>query len=281
MPVDEASDRAHRVLRAGRPPIANHRRRSPGQRAASSSVAHPRATTPTTRPVVVAQRGRAHRRLHECAHPRVCARARSTASRIVPPDGEAVVAKARESPCSAANEPWNVVPSGERVRAFPSGAPKVARSSTSSASISCRIRDACGLRYSEQGLSRGNDARSSSNTSQPARARKNAVVEPAGPPPTTITSASRRHHSTREVLLTAEDQHVALDQTRPSSCPGVGCRKSMTTVPVDRRKASRRQSRCLSPTRHRPIDTTVSVTLRCVDDGWIAHHRTRTSRSSR
>src|SRR5436305_1762821 len=45
-----------------------------------------------------------------------------------------------------------------------------------------------GLRYSEQGLSRGNRPRSSSRTDAPARARSSAVVAPAGPAPTTTTS---------------------------------------------------------------------------------------------
>src|SRR5881397_1920706 len=45
-----------------------------------------------------------------------------------------------------------------------------------------------GLRYSEQGLSRGNRPRSSSRTDAPARARSRAVVAPAGPAPTTTTS---------------------------------------------------------------------------------------------
>src|SRR5438067_3397652 len=45
-----------------------------------------------------------------------------------------------------------------------------------------------GLKYSEQGLSRGKRARSSSKTAAPPRARRRAVVAPAGPPPTTIAS---------------------------------------------------------------------------------------------
>src|SRR6185436_18193348 len=55
--------------------------------------------------------------------------------------------------------------------------------------MSARMRDACGLIYSEQGLSRGNRARSSTTTSMPARARTNAVEAPAGPPPTITTWA--------------------------------------------------------------------------------------------
>src|SRR5260370_4974286 len=51
-----------------------------------------------------------------------------------------------------------------------------------------RISVVAGLRYSEQGLSRGNGARSTSNTDTPARASNSAVVAPAGPAPTTPTS---------------------------------------------------------------------------------------------
>src|SRR5438093_1201251 len=51
-----------------------------------------------------------------------------------------------------------------------------------------RIGVVPGLRYSEQGLSRGNRPRSSSRTDAPARARSSAVVAPAGPAPTTTTS---------------------------------------------------------------------------------------------
>src|ERR1041385_8023658 len=45
-----------------------------------------------------------------------------------------------------------------------------------------------GLRYSEQGLSRGNRLRSRSRTDAPARARSSAVVAPAGPAPAPTTS---------------------------------------------------------------------------------------------
>src|SRR5437870_8404222 len=54
----------------------------------------------------------------------------------------------------------------------------------------CRISVVAGLRYSEHALSRGNRARSTSNTDMPARASSKAVVAPAGPAPT--TTASRR-----------------------------------------------------------------------------------------
>src|SRR5690348_2131040 len=54
----------------------------------------------------------------------------------------------------------------------------------------CRMPVAAGLRYSEQGLSRGNRARSTSRTDAPARAHRRAVVAPAGPAPT-ITASQR------------------------------------------------------------------------------------------
>src|ERR1700682_417352 len=57
--------------------------------------------------------------------------------------------------------------------------------------MSERTRDACGLRYAAQILSRGNFARSRTRTSTPSRASAHAVAAPAGPPPTTMTSASR------------------------------------------------------------------------------------------
>src|SRR5438094_2370071 len=51
-----------------------------------------------------------------------------------------------------------------------------------------RIAVVAGLRYSEQGLSRGNRARSRTNTRAPARASNSALVAPAGPAPTTTAS---------------------------------------------------------------------------------------------
>src|SRR6266550_2617552 len=51
-----------------------------------------------------------------------------------------------------------------------------------------RISVVAGLRYSEQALSRGKRARSTSSTDAPARASSKAVVAPAGPAPTTTTS---------------------------------------------------------------------------------------------
>src|SRR2546427_3668 len=51
-----------------------------------------------------------------------------------------------------------------------------------------RMLVAAGLKYSEQGLSRGKRALSRSSTDAPARASSSAVVAPAGPPPTTTAS---------------------------------------------------------------------------------------------
>lgn len=56
--------------------------------------------------------------------------------------------------------------------------------------MSLSMRDAWGLRYSAQGLSRGNRSRSMMTTFAPALASANAVAAPAGPPPATMTSAS-------------------------------------------------------------------------------------------
>src|SRR5467141_898053 len=61
-----------------------------------------------------------------------------------------------------------------------------------------RIRIVSGLRYSEHGLSRGNRARSSSNTSAPARASSSAVADPAGPAPTTTASSRLTRRSVEQ-----------------------------------------------------------------------------------
>src|SRR5688572_1612537 len=79
------------------------------------------------------------------------------------------------------------------------------------APISSRIREACGLMYSEHGLSRGNWARSRIITSRPARAMKYAADDPAGPPPTTIACASRmlrRQKPVRRARDSLEESHV-------------------------------------------------------------------------
>src|SRR5712692_334428 len=82
-----------------------------------------------------------------------------------------------------------MVPSGATTF-MPYSLAGAARSTSASTSRSSRprIRVVSGLRYSEQGLSRGNLARSSSSTSAPARASSRAVAEPAGPAPTTMAS---------------------------------------------------------------------------------------------
>ena len=106
--------------------------------------------------------------------------------------------------------------------------------SRSSTPMSSRMRDACGLMYSEHGLSRGKRARSSTSTSTPARARKNAVAAPAGPPPTTMTCAPSRltlthvpavpvHARSRRdprVPLGGQVQRVAADAVRELERPG-------------------------------------------------------------
>src|SRR5687767_5745260 len=79
------------------------------------------------------------------------------------------------------------------------------------APISSRIREACGLMYSEHGLSRGNWARSRIITSRPARAMKYAADDPAGPPPTTIACVSRmlrRQKPVRRARDPLEKSHV-------------------------------------------------------------------------
>ena len=70
-----------------------------------------------------------------------------------------------------------------------------------------RIRTASGLMYSEQALSRGNEARSTSTTEWPAAASRSAVALPAGPAPTTSTSA-RAISGQALVLESIEDQPV-------------------------------------------------------------------------
>src|SRR2546426_8987114 len=66
--------------------------------------------------------------------------------------------------------------------AAPSTAARISPPSRSSISV------VAGLRYSEQALSRGNRARSTSSTDAPERASSKAVVAPAGPAPTTTAS---------------------------------------------------------------------------------------------
>src|SRR5689334_7449912 len=53
------------------------------------------------------------------------------------------------------------------------------------------MRTASGLMYSEQGLSRGNAARSTASTENPLSARSPATALPAGPAPAMRTSTSR------------------------------------------------------------------------------------------
>ena len=89
-------------------------------------------------------------------------------------------------PWPATNSPWIVAPFGACTR-IPVSCAAPELSTASSAPISARMRDACGLMYSEHGLSRGKRARSSTSTSSPARAMKYAADDPAGPPPTMTT----------------------------------------------------------------------------------------------
>src|SRR5881628_2227241 len=72
-----------------------------------------------------------------------------------------------------------------------------------------------GLRYSEQGLSRGNRPRSSSRTDTPARASSSAVVAPAGPAPPTTTS---HRCVTRSPRLGARDVRTDEGRRRADEC---------------------------------------------------------------
>src|SRR2546422_3687424 len=87
-----------------------------------------------------------------------------------------------------------------------------------------------GLRYSEQGLSRGNRPRSSSRTDAPARARSSAVVAPAGPAPTTTTSqrsvttaprsgrrAVRAEHGCRRADERRREVHAVVVEPSPTA----------------------------------------------------------------
>ena len=88
-----------------------------------------------------------------------------------------------------ANFPCAVAPRGP-VTFIPSSGNAPARSRISTTPRRARMRTASGLMYSEHALSRGNAARSTRRTENPARASRVAVALPAGPAPATSTSTS-------------------------------------------------------------------------------------------
>src|SRR6185503_2665933 len=99
------------------------------------------------------------------------------------PVGRAGAGRARaKSPCSC--EPFGPLTTVPAKGRAPS------RSSCSTTPRRSSNRTASGLRYSAQGLSRGNAARSITTTLSPWRARNAAVALPAGPAPMTSTSVT-------------------------------------------------------------------------------------------